>query len=75
MSDTGKHFDGNLKPHRCYQFDITMHDKGATCPDGNWAQATYLVHGWDDTLWTDDLDAALAYLRESCERAMRERKG
>ena len=30
-----------------------------------WAQARYLVHGHDDVLWTDDLDAALEFLRES----------
>lgn len=30
-----------------------------------WAQARYLVHGHDDVLWTDDVEAALAFLRES----------
>ena len=33
---------------------------------GNWAQAKYLVHGHDDVLWTDDLDSALEFLRDSC---------
>lgn len=33
----------------------------------SWAQARYLVHGHDDVLWTDDLDAALAFLRESAQ--------
>ena len=74
MRVTGKHFDGSLNPHRCYTFDITMHDKGKSCPDGDWAQATYLVHGWDDVLWTDDLAQALEYLRESCQIAMAQRK-
>jgi len=30
-----------------------------------WAQARYLVHGHDDVLWTDDVESALAFLRES----------
>jgi len=32
-----------------------------------WAQARYLVHGHDDVLWTDDLELALAYLKEGCD--------
>lgn len=31
-----------------------------------WAEGRYLVEGHDDVLWTDDLDAALEFLRESC---------
>jgi hypothetical protein len=30
-----------------------------------WAQGKYLVHGFDDVLWTDDLDAAVQYLKLS----------
>ena len=30
-----------------------------------WAQARYLVHGLHDVLWTDDLDDALLFLRQS----------
>ena len=37
--------------------------------EGYWAQAKYLVHGTDDVLWTNDIDAALNYLREELERA------
>ena len=33
----------------------------------DWAQGRYLVHGHDDVLWTDDLDAALEFLRDSCD--------
>lgn len=33
----------------------------------SWAQARYLVHLHDDVLWTDDLEAALNALRESCD--------
>jgi len=34
-------------------------------PDGDWAQARYLVHGHDDSLWTDSLEDAITLLRES----------
>ena len=57
----------------CVTLEIIMHDRPERCPDGTWAQGKYLVHGYDDTLWTDDLDAALAYLRESCERVNKDR--
>ena len=30
-----------------------------------WAQAKYLVHGIDDVLWTNDLDLAVEFLKES----------
>ena len=30
-----------------------------------WAQAKFLVHGYDDILWTDDPDAAAQYAKES----------
>lgn len=33
-----------------------------------WAQARYLVHGHNDVLWTDDIDAAVDFLRESMEK-------
>ena len=31
------------------------------------AQGRYLVHGHDDVLWTDDLEAALSFLREAAD--------
>ena len=44
--------------------DIEIYDaKNDAC-----AQATYLVHGYDDVLWTDSIDDALQFLRESLER-------
>lgn len=42
--------------------DIEIYDPSIEA----WAQARYLVHGHDDSLWTDDLDSALGFLRESC---------
>jgi hypothetical protein len=39
--------------------------------DHTWAQARYLVHGYDDVLWTDDLDAAVNYMRESILQAQK----
>ena len=43
--------------------DIEIYD---TSISQTWEQGRYLVHGHDDSLWTDDLDAALEFLRESC---------
>jgi len=46
--------------------DIEIYEKAGD--DGwvkNWAQAKYLVHGFDDVLWTDDIDDALAFLKHS----------
>lgn len=31
----------------------------------DWAQAKYLVHGFSDILWTDDIDSAVEFLKES----------
>ena len=33
--------------------------------EDDWAQAKYLVHGFDDVLWTDNISAAVDYLKES----------
>lgn len=33
-----------------------------------WAQARYLVHGIDDVLWTDSLEAVLDYIRQEMIR-------
>lgn len=46
--------------------DIEIYEKAGA--DGwikGWAQAKYLVHGFEDVLWTDDLDKALAFLKQS----------
>lgn len=31
----------------------------------SWAQGKYLVHGYDDVLWTDDLDSAIQFFKDS----------
>ena len=31
----------------------------------DWAQGKFLVHGYDDVLWTDDADEAAKYVKES----------
>lgn len=49
-----------------YTFDIEVYDPKV---DDDWRQAKFLVHGIDDILWTDDIDAAVAFIRESCLRA------
>ena len=33
----------------------------------HWAQGRYLVHGADDVYWTDDIDEALSFLRDSLD--------
>lgn len=43
-----------------WQFGIEVHDETA--------QARFLVNGRDDVLWTDDVDEALAYLRQEMTR-------
>lgn len=51
----------DMRPLR--MLDIEIYD-----PETNtWAQARYLVHGHDDSLWTDDIEAALSFLRESAD--------
>lgn len=40
--------------------DIELHEK-----DEYVSQRKYLVHGWDDVLWTDNLDSAIEFLRDS----------
>jgi len=49
-----------------YTFDIEVYDPKV---DDDWRQAKFLVHGIDDVLWTDDVDAVVAFIRESCLRA------
>lgn len=47
---------------RCIRkLDIEIHDP----EQDDWAQSRYLVHGRDDSLWTDDVEVALGFLRES----------
>ena len=40
--------------------------------DGHWAQDHYLVHGIDDVVWTDSIDAVVNYLRAELERLEKE---
>lgn len=37
--------------------------------EGHWAQARYLVHGYDDVLWTNNVDDALEFLRTDLWRS------
>jgi len=41
--------------------DIEIYDE----KDNQWAQAKYLVHGYSDVTWTDNLDDALSFLKYS----------
>lgn len=44
--------------------DIEIYDP----TENKWAQARYLVHGHDDVLWTDEIEEALNFLRESAKK-------
>jgi len=52
-----------------YTFDVEVYDPKI---DDEWRQAKFLVHGIDDVLWTDDIDAAVAFIKESCLKALGE---
>ncbi|MBW1855917.1 MAG: hypothetical protein JRJ00_14770 [Deltaproteobacteria bacterium] len=41
--------------------DIEIYD---TSKD-SWAQGRYLVHGADDIFWTDNIDDAISFLKDS----------
>jgi len=41
--------------------DIEIYDTD----ENKWAQEKYLVHGYDDVFWTDSLDKAIAFLKQS----------
>jgi hypothetical protein len=52
---------------KCTTLDVVVHDKDS-CPESTWIQGKYLVHGYDDVLWTDDIETVLAYIRSDLER-------
>lgn len=43
------------------KLDIEIHE---IFGKDEWAQAKYLVHGYDDVLWTNDITDALDFLRQ-----------
>ena len=51
----------------CYTFDVEVHDPEKCEYGKGFIQARYLVHGWEDVLWTDDIKAALDFIKESLE--------
>lgn len=51
--------------------DVEIYDT----KDDSWAQAKYLVHGYDDVLWTDDPEQAAIFVRESIELLNRRTDG
>ena len=50
-----------------YTFDIEVYD---TRIKDDWPQGKYLVHGYDDVLWTDDIDSAIQFIKDSCKQAL-----
>ncbi len=49
---------------RVATLDIEVYDT-----TDEWVQAKYLVHGYDDVFWTDDIDAAMQFLEQSMKIA------
>lgn len=45
-----------------YKLDIEVYTEWG---EKYWAQAKYLVHGHDDVLWTNSIDEAIAFLKNS----------
>lgn len=43
--------------------DIEVYDK-----KDDWEQGKYLVHGYDDVLWTDELEQAISFLKSELKR-------
>jgi hypothetical protein len=54
-----------------HTYDITVYPQtGVPAPDGLLTvQRRYLVHGYDDAMWTDDLEEAVEFLKESIEQS------
>lgn len=48
-----------------WTLDVTVFDEWG---DHVFAQAKYLVHGFDDVLWTNDIDSVIAYLKDDLIR-------
>lgn len=48
------------QPH--WTLDMEIYDAWG---EGFWAQAKYLVHGHDDVLWTNDIEDAISFLKNS----------
>jgi len=47
------------------RLDVEIYDEFG---ENHWAQARYLVHGYDDVLWTDDIRQVLLFLEEDLEK-------
>lgn len=53
------------------RLDIEIYPKG---DQGKWAQAKFLVHGYDDVMWTDHLEQALLFLKRDVKRLLSEKQ-
>jgi len=40
----------------------------------NWRQGKFLVRGYEDVMWTDDIEEALGFFRESIEMLIKNSK-
>jgi hypothetical protein len=59
---------------KCLKVDIEMHDKESCANGPKFVQAKFLVHGFNDVMWTDSIEYALSYIREELLRCDEYRK-
>lgn len=52
----------------CLTVDIEMHSKDNCTYGPNFVQAKFLVHGFDDVMWTDSIEDAVNYIKEELTR-------
>ena len=58
----------------CYKLDIEFHDPQKCEMGKKWVQAKMLVHGYDDVMWTDNPEDALAFVKETIEYYLNQNK-
>jgi hypothetical protein len=52
-----------------YTFEIEVYDENIA---DSWPQGKYLVRGYNDVLWTNNLGQAIKFISESCKKALEE---
>lgn len=46
-----------------FTLDVVVHEESYSA-----RQAKYLVHGYDDVMWTNEIDDVLCYIKQELER-------
>lgn len=50
-------------------YDVEVYNRDI---EDDWPQGKFLVHGYDDVLWTDDIGSAMDFLKDSCQKRLKE---